>query len=421
MLSDKPPLSQPESSRVRSTRLVHSALAGSAMLCLLLVGEGVSADQAVVNPGLTQERPTSGRFVETEQGFMVPYAETVPGTDATMEMVPIPGGTFLLGSPESEPGRKPDEGPEIRVRVEPFWMARHEVTWGQFREYMDLHDDFRTFENEKRRLVTDENRVDAITAPTVLYEPAFTFEFGDDPQLPAVMMTQYAAKQFSKWLSLTTEQQYRLPSEAEWEYACRAGRSTRWSFGDDPEQLDQYAWYAGNTNEAGPRKVGTKAPNAWGLYDMHGNVAEWVLDAYLEDGYARLAGQNDLTALDAIATSDEVWPRVVRGGSWECSATDCRTSSRFRSNHVDWQLSDPMLPPSPWWFTEEPTRGLGFRLVRSLNAIPREEIGRYWDADCITLEDDVKYRVMEGRGVWGLVDPGLPQAVEEVRSRAQRE
>lgn len=396
----------------RSTRL-FAGLSPALAAALVVSAPSLPAADAV--PGLVREKPAEGRFVETDRGFMVPYTVTLPGSDVTFEMLPIPGGTFRLGSPEDEPGRQPSEGPQVAVTVEPYWMAKTEVTWAEYKQYMALYQVFKKFQSVQMRLVTAENRVDAITAPTELYEPSFTFEYGDDLQQAAVTMTQLAAKHYSRWISAVTGQQYRLPGEAEWEYACRAGSTTAYSFGDDPEQLGEYAWFKDNSGDGGQSRVGQKKPNAWGLHDMHGNVAEWVLDEFSEEGFQSLAGREHLTALDAIRWPQELWPRMVKGGSWESSAAGCRCASKFGSDDPEWKSNDPNLPKSPWWFTDDPARGVGFRLIRPLREIPEPEMRKFWTIDCEEMESDVEYRLEEGRGVLGLVDKDLPQAIEVLK------
>lgn len=367
-------------------------------------------------PGLVREKPASGRFVETDRGYMVPYTVTIPGSDVTFEMLPIPGGTFWMGSPDSDPHGQPSERPPIRVTVEPFWMAKTEVTWAEYKQFMALYQVFKKFVSAQVRLVTEENRLDAITAPTELYEPSFTFEYGDDPRQAAVTMTQLAAKHYSQWLSAVTGQQFRLPCEAEWEYACRAGSTTAYCFGDDPAQLGDYAWYRDNCEEGGQRPVGLKKPNAWGLHDMHGNVAEWVLDKYSDEGFGRLAGRENLMALETILWPDELWPRMVKGGSWESDAAGCRSAAKFGSDDPEWKSNDPNLPKSPWWYTDDPARGVGFRLVRPLREVPPEEMRKFWAIDCEEMQSDVDYRLQEGRGVLGIVDRDLPQAIQALKA-----
>ncbi|MEZ6057914.1 MAG: formylglycine-generating enzyme family protein [Planctomycetaceae bacterium] len=353
--------------------------------------------------------------MEIEGGYMVPYTVTLAPSKVTFEMIPVPAGEYLIGSPEDEAGHRPDEGPQVKIAVAPFWIAKHEVRWAEYKQFMSLYTIFKKFESAQVRTVTEGNKVDAITAPTELYEPSFTYEYGEDPQQPAVTMTQYAAKQYSKWLSGITGQQFRLPTEAEWEYACRAGTKTPWSFGDDPEKIGEYAWFKGNSDDNGAHKVGLLKPNAWGIHDMHGNVAEWVLDMYKEDGYTRLKGKEGLTGITALAWPDEEWPRIVRGGSWENDPIECRSASKLGSDDLKWKDNDPNRPRSPWWFTDDPARGVGFRLVRPLQVLPRDEIAKFWEIDDKFLEGDVELRLEEGRGVLGIVDPTLPKAIQELQ------
>ena len=226
-------------------------------------------------------------------------------------------------------------------------------------------------------------------------------------------MTQYSAKQYTKWMSGTTGDFYRLPTEAEWEYACRAGTSTAYHFGNDPEKLSEYAWFVNNTEDSGTRKVGLKKPNPWGLFDMHGNAAEWVLDEFVQNHYAKFTGQT-VTSRQAIAWPKKPYPRIVRGGSWEMSAEQCRSAARFGSDNEVWKEYDPNVPLSPWWFTNDPARGVGFRLLRSPRKLTRAEKEKFWRIDNDSIESDVNNRLEEGRGVLGLVDPALPAAVRKL-------
>ena len=280
---------------------------------------------------------------------------------------------------------------------------------------MNLYAVFKDFETKGMRPVTDDNAVDAVTAPTELYDPSFTFEFGEDPQQPAVTMTQYAAKQYTKWLSAVTGHSYRLPSEAEWEYACRAGTDQPYSFGADTANIGDYAWYFDNSDETS-HQVGKKKPNPWGLYDIHGNVWEWVLDAYSDEGYKWLAGKAVLSS-EAVAWPTVLYPRTVRGGSWDDDAAACRSAAKMPSHDVDWKSEDPNLPLSPWWFTSDPARGVGFRIVRPVAPVSKKEMAKYWDADVEEINFPVTSRLEEGRGALGLVDAELPAAIEKLNER----
>lgn len=365
--------------------------------------------------GLVKEKPKSGKFVKTNQGYMVPYKAKIPGSDVDFEMVPVPGGEFLLGSPTNEKGRSPNEGPQIKVKVKPFWIGKYEVRWKEYDEYMALDDQFKKLESVKLRNVTKENEIDAVTAPSGLYEPDHTYEKGDGPDQPAVTMTQYAARQYTKWISRTSGIYYRLPSGAEWEYACRAGTTTAYHFGDDPAELGKYAWFADNSDDT-RQDVGQKLPNPWGLYDMHGSVAEWVIDTNSDKGYSVWKGKT-MHAEDCIRWPTSLNNQIVRGGSFEQEAENCRSASIMTSEEEDWKDYDPNIPLSPWWFTTEPATGVGMRLFRPLEEPPtRKAKEKFWQEDVEESILNALQRIeANGRGSRGLVDPDLPKAIEALK------
>ncbi|MDG1810056.1 MAG: SUMF1/EgtB/PvdO family nonheme iron enzyme [Pirellulaceae bacterium] len=371
--------------------------------------------QETLPKGIVKEKPSEGFFVETEQGFMVPYTETIPGTDTKFEMVPIPAGTFFLGSTEDEEDRSDDEGPQVCIEVAPFWMGKHEVTWGEYKRYMDLHDQFKAFQEQGIREITESNKIDAVTAPSTLYDPSFTYDAGDGENEPAATMTQYSAKQYTKWLSILTDDFYRLPGEAEWEYACRAGTKSRFYFGDDVDELEAHAWYDENSDYE-RHDVGQKKPNPWGLYDMYGNVSEWVLDQHDENGYQHLDPEKTYQAVEAINWPTKPDPYVARGGSWELYSEDLRSAARLASNNEEWKSDDPNTPKSPWWFTTEPSTGVGFRIVRPL-AVPADRKAKeeYWRARSPRDEMAIKFRLeSDGKGAKGIVDRDLPAAIQKL-------
>jgi formylglycine-generating enzyme required for sulfatase activity len=354
------------------------------------------------HPGLVPMQPAQGRYVETQFGYMIPYQATIPGTKIKFTMVPIPGGKFTMGSPENEPNRRDDEGPQFDVVVEPFWMSKYELTWAEFKRFMDLTRQFKQLKQRGLQKIKGGNQIDAVTAPSALYDPSYSFAAGEGNDQPAATITQYSAMQYTKWLSLLTESFYRLPSEAEWEYACRAGTTTAYYFGDDPGLLKEHAWYQTNAGEE-RHPVGKLKPNPWGLHDMHGNVAEWVLDAYSKDAYQAYGGMT-MSAKDTLQRSTEIYPRVARGGSFESKSDQCRSSSRLASS-VDWQVDDPNLPRSPWWYTSSPATGVGFRLIRPLvEPNSRRQMEEFWipqDKSSLHAQERINN---EGRGASVIVD-----------------
>jgi hypothetical protein len=247
-----------------------------------------------------------------------------------------------------------------------------------------------------------------------------TYTNGEEPELPAVTMTQYAARQYTKWLSGLTGRFYRIPAESEWEYACRAGTATPFSCGcGEPEALSEVAWFADNADDT-THPVGQKKANAFGLHDMHGNVAEWVVDELMAGGYAKPAALAQPVPSDkAIQWPVRLFPRVLRGGAYYDEATECRSASRKGSvdasdDETDWKVVDPNLPKSPWWYTEEPALGVGMRLVRPFTPPTDAAVrSRWWEADEQSIKDDVANRLNEGRATRGIVDPKLPAVLKK--------
>ncbi|MFC1758450.1 formylglycine-generating enzyme family protein [Planctomycetota bacterium] len=394
----------------RSLQLIALAISSvSVAFCSI----GANADDTATGIGISKEKPTEGRFVETNRGFMVPYSVTLPGTDVSFQMLPIPGGETTISSPDDEEHRLDDEGKQFKVNVEPFWMAKCEVSWAEFKEFMKTYEIFKAFEAAEIRMLTEDNFADTITAPTPLYEPDSTFSIGEEPEQPAVTMSHYSARQYTKWLSAITGEIYRLPSEFEWEHACRAGTSTPYSFGS-VDALDDYAWHYDNSDDA-YHAVGSKKPNPWGLHDMHGNVAELCLDQYHEDAYSEFIGKEAVNAWDAIKWTETMFPHVIRGGGWDCDPEQLRSASRRYTE--DWRDSDPNLPKSPWWLTDEPTQAIGFRVIRPLNPPTKEQQKLVFEIDSEKLQSAVEMRIEEGRGIRAPVDKDLPAAIEALKNK----
>ncbi len=269
-------------------------------------------------------------------------------------MVAVQGGEFVMGSPDGEPGRDADEGPQRRVRVAPFWIGACEVTWQEYEQWAFSLEVKRRGADHSR--TTDDLRADAITRPTPPYTD-MTFGMGHDGY-PAICMTQKAAMTYCAWLSARTGHAYRLPTEAEWEFACRGGTSSAFSFGDDAGELGAFAWFEDNANDQ-YQPVGRKQPNPLGLFDMHGNVAEWVAD-----GYAPYAATADGGVVESpFVEQRKPYPHVVRGGSWRHPASRARSAARMRSEPA-WKMRDPQLPQSVWYHTD--ANFVGFRVVRSV-------------------------------------------------------
>ena len=294
------------------------------------------------------------------------YVQKVPQTEENIPMIFVPSGSFKMGSPKSEIGHFADEGPQHEVQIDAFWIGQYEITWDLYNLFVSREIDQHQMKKDLESEVSID--VDAVSGATMPYVE-MSFGMGTDGY-PAISMTQLAAVKFCEWLSAMTGKFYRLPTEAEWEYACRAGSEGAYSFGEDISELKDYAWYSDNSNEK-YQKVGQKKPNSWGLYDMHGNVAEWTLDQYIPTAYKK----RKKNAVNPYEAPTKTYPRVVRGGSWMDKPERLRSSSR-RPSSKRWKRRDPQIPKSLWWHTD--AQFLGFRIVRPLE-IPSEEIQKkYW-------------------------------------------
>jgi formylglycine-generating enzyme required for sulfatase activity len=257
----------------------------------------------------------------------------------------------------SAPGAKPDEQPVHKVKVDAFWMQTHEITWDSYLMFM--------FADQAHEREKPDALVDALSRPTA---PHLEMSFGrGNNGFPAISMTQHAANKYAQWLSAKTGEFYRLPTEAEWEYACRAGGDGRL------EPLDDYAWFKKNSPQGAftfgtYHNIGTRKPNAWGLYDMLGNVMEWTLDQYAP--YTAAAQQNPW------ARATKPYPHAVRGGSWKDDAAAVTCTARVASE-ASWKRQDPQLPKSVWYMTD--AQWLGFRLVRPATLPSAVEMYRAWN------------------------------------------
>ena len=296
---------------------------------------------------------------------MTPEEHSIPGTDVSFLMMPLSGGSVTMGSSPEEANHNPDESPQFTTSVHPFLIGVHEVSYDEYNIYRQKELDIKTAERP-------DWDADAIARPSPPYEDP-TFGMGNEG-FPAVSMTQFGALQYCKWLSEKSGIFYRLPTEAEWEYACRAGTSGPYYFGDDESLLDEHSWHYGNSAES-YHKIGTKKPNPWGLYDMLGNVSEWTLDQYKKDAY-NIMSSTMANEVNPWIKPTKLHPRTVRGGSWDDKEKYHRCSCRIRSSSA-WKERDPQIPKSFWWNTDSPF--VGFRIVSPVDQPSAEEQAAFWE------------------------------------------
>jgi formylglycine-generating enzyme required for sulfatase activity len=298
------------------------------------------------------------------------FTEQIPGSAVSFRMKKIPGGTFSMGSPDNEPFRRDDEGPVIQVRLDSFYMAEVEVTWDEYLAfYSQTAGEGRSTDTEGMR--ASENKTDAITGATPPYgQPDQGWGKGSRP---AISISFHAAETYCKWLSLVTGKNYRLPTEAEWEYACRAGTTTPYFFAGDPRRFEKtgirarisrndtsvintYTVYAENS-PGKTQEPGLVAPNPFGLKNMSGNVAEFCRDWYQPDIYKQYPA-GIVSNPQGPASGKE---RVIRGGSYKDGAGNIRSAARDYTRTDSWLRTDPQMPKSIWWYSD--CFFVGFRVV----------------------------------------------------------
>ena len=263
-----------------------------------------------------------------------------------------------MGSPANEQARDADEGPQKKFTISSFWMDAFETTYDEYNAFF-TDESFRQNDN-----------ADAITRPSPPYID-FTLGMGKEGGYPANSMQPYGAIMYCRWLYRKTGIFFRLPTEAEWEYACRAGTTTTWFFGNDIKQLDQYAWY-GNNSDNKYHKVGELKSNPWGLFDMLGNVGEWTLDQYNANYFQRMKSVD----ADPVVAHTARYPATLKGGTYEDNAKELRPANRHESDPV-WNRRDPQIPKSKWWNADAPF--IGFRIIRPLKQPTAEEAEKFFD------------------------------------------
>ena len=316
---------------------------------------------------------TVDKQVYTEPGIidgLNDFTEFIPDTKVSFEMVAIPGGTYLMGSPETEPLRSADEGPRLEVKVSSFFMGRMEVSWEEYLAFFK-QTGVQGKTSDAYLNVKQAGEVDAISGPTPPWgAPDQGWGKGT---MPAMSMTHHAVEVYCQWLSKVTDKKYRLPTEAEWEYAARGGTETPYYFEGDPAKYTKRGLIrkifgvdttniSSNVNyrlnSMGKSTLpGHTQRNPFGLVHMLGNVAEFCADWYAADAYEMYpAGRVDNPTGPAKGAE-----YVVRGGSYKDEADRVRSAARNYTKTDSWLKTDPQIPKSIWWYSD--CFYVGFRVV----------------------------------------------------------
>lgn len=294
------------------------------------------------------------------------FEEKIPGTSVSFKMIAIPGGQFKMGSPVDEPYRRSDEGPVREVALDSFWMAEIEVSWNEYLAF------FNATSSQGRKEAEEVNEeTDGITGATPPWG-APDQGWGKGTR-PAITMSHHAAETYCRWLSQVTGRKYRLPTEAEWEYAARGGTTTPYFFegspkdyekegflkkifGTDTEVIDRYAVYYENSPNKTQTPESVKA-NPFGLKNMLGNVAEFCADYYDPQVYGKYPKGVVRNPRGPRSGKEH----VVRGGSFRNTAKDLRVARRDYTKTGPWLVTDPQVPKSIWWYSD--VKSVGFRVV----------------------------------------------------------
>ncbi len=282
-------------------------------------------------------------FIKIQCQNIESYVQEINNGTIKIHMQAIPGGSYLMANPKTSKNVKSANSGQVLVQLDPFWMAATEITHDQFMAYR--------FEEKDLNPIPD-----AVSRPTAQYID-LTWGMGKEGGYPANSMQPYTALSYCKWLWKKTGIFYRLPTEAEWEYAAKEAKSQVWPKGLTAATAKDYAWYKINA-KAAYQKVASKKPNALGLYDMLGNVAEWCLDMYAEDYFEQLAKnpKNFYVKRDYYRAF-----HTARGGSFKSTFTELNPSLR-QGQTEEWNRRDPQIPRSKWWLTDGDF--VGFRIVR---------------------------------------------------------
>ncbi len=315
-----------------------------------------------VTETITKEIFTEPALVKKFENF----SEKVPGTSLSFEMVAVPEGTFDMGSPQNEELRKTDEGPVRKVHISKFWMGKAEVSWDEYLEFFKA-----TASQGRKEAVITQPVTDAITGPTPPWgAPDQGWGKGTHP---AITMSWKAANTYCQWLTQKTGKKYRLPTEAEWEYACRGGTKEPYFFPGDPKKftsaglfhkifgpdttlINTYVIYKVNSQARTKEPQAVKS-NPFGLKNMLGNVAEFCSDFYSPNSY-KTASAEPVSNPTGPASGEE---HVIRGGSFKSDAKDVRSASRDFTKTKAWLMTDPQMPKSVWWYSD--SNDVGFRIV----------------------------------------------------------